>query len=104
MLAFVVAFVTALLHFTCQRRRSAAFIAGGTGVVKAEGGDGRTKSLPPVVAAGQLVWCAGVEEGYNVEDLLRASTETLGRGTTGSTYKVVMKSGFIIVRFISHKL
>ncbi|CAN8294330.1 unnamed protein product [Cochlearia groenlandica] len=33
---------------------------------------------------------------YNMEDLLKASAETLGRGTLGSTYKAVMESGFIV--------
>ncbi|GFP93994.1 inactive leucine-rich repeat receptor-like serine/threonine-protein kinase at1g60630 [Phtheirospermum japonicum] len=33
---------------------------------------------------------------YSLEDLLKASAETLGRGTMGSTYKAVMESGFIL--------
>ncbi|XP_043715976.1 inactive leucine-rich repeat receptor-like serine/threonine-protein kinase At1g60630 [Telopea speciosissima] len=33
---------------------------------------------------------------YTLEDLLKASAETLGRGTIGSTYKAVMESGFIV--------
>ncbi|XP_010533927.1 PREDICTED: inactive leucine-rich repeat receptor-like serine/threonine-protein kinase At1g60630 [Tarenaya hassleriana] len=33
---------------------------------------------------------------YSMEDLLKASAETLGRGTVGSTYKAVMESGFIV--------
>ncbi|KAK8657494.1 hypothetical protein V6N13_035726 [Hibiscus sabdariffa] len=33
---------------------------------------------------------------YSLEDLLKASAETLGRGTMGSTYKAVMESGFIV--------
>ncbi|KAJ4829914.1 hypothetical protein Tsubulata_028996 [Turnera subulata] len=33
---------------------------------------------------------------YSLEDLLKASAETLGRGTIGSTYKAVMESGFIV--------
>ncbi|KAJ0829082.1 putative protein kinase RLK-Pelle-LRR-III family [Helianthus annuus] len=38
----------------------------------------------------------GVETGYSLEDLLKASAETLGRGTLGSTYKAIMESGFIV--------
>lgn len=48
---------------------------------------------------GSLVFCAGAGEEkmvYTMEDLLRASAETLGRGTAGSTYKAVMESGFIV--------
>ncbi|CAH2047725.1 unnamed protein product, partial [Thlaspi arvense] len=33
---------------------------------------------------------------YTMDDLLKASAETLGRGTLGSTYKAVMESGFIV--------
>ncbi|KAL0736933.1 hypothetical protein Bca4012_013143 [Brassica carinata] len=33
---------------------------------------------------------------YSMDDLLKASAETLGRGTLGSTYKAVMESGFIV--------
>ncbi|GAV90467.1 Pkinase domain-containing protein/LRR_8 domain-containing protein, partial [Cephalotus follicularis] len=33
---------------------------------------------------------------YSLDDLLKASAETLGRGTMGSTYKAVMESGFIV--------
>lgn len=33
---------------------------------------------------------------YSLEDLLKASAETLGRGTMGSTYKAVMESGYIV--------
>ena len=33
---------------------------------------------------------------YDMEDLLKASAETLGRGRIGSTYKAVMESGYIV--------
>ncbi|KAE9620299.1 hypothetical protein Lal_00019440 [Lupinus albus] len=36
------------------------------------------------------------EMRYSLEDLLKASAETLGRGIMGSTYKAVMESGFIV--------
>ncbi|KAC9670486.1 hypothetical protein E3N88_45419 [Mikania micrantha] len=48
---------------------------------------------------GKLVFFAGgdlPEMTYSLEDLLKASAETLGRGTVGSTYKAVMESGFIV--------
>uniref|UniRef100_A0A7N0VAX0 Protein kinase domain-containing protein n=1 Tax=Kalanchoe fedtschenkoi TaxID=63787 RepID=A0A7N0VAX0_KALFE len=47
---------------------------------------------------GRLVFCGSGEEqmSYSLEDLLKASAETLGRGTMGSTYKAVMESGFIV--------
>ncbi|KNA06996.1 hypothetical protein SOVF_175960 [Spinacia oleracea] len=44
---------------------------------------------------GKLVFLGEVMN-YNLEDLLKASAETLGRGTIGSTYKAVMESGYIV--------
>ncbi|VFR03407.1 unnamed protein product [Cuscuta campestris] len=48
--------------------------------------------------AGTLVFCGPGDQqmNYRLEDLLRASAETLGRGTMGSTYKAVMESGYIV--------
>ncbi|KAM3223229.1 hypothetical protein ACQJBY_056899 [Aegilops geniculata] len=45
---------------------------------------------------GKLVFCGGAAEAYSLEELLRASAETLGRGEAGSTYKAVMETGFIV--------
>uniref|UniRef100_A0A1J3FQQ8 Inactive leucine-rich repeat receptor-like serine/threonine-protein kinase n=1 Tax=Noccaea caerulescens TaxID=107243 RepID=A0A1J3FQQ8_NOCCA len=52
-------------------------------------------------AVGTLVFLGSSDSGetmvrYTMEDLLKASAETLGRGTLGSTYKAVMESGFIV--------
>ncbi|CAH2038329.1 unnamed protein product [Thlaspi arvense] len=52
-------------------------------------------------AVGTLVFLGTGDSGetvvrYTMEDLLKASAETLGRGTLGSTYKAVMESGFIV--------
>lgn len=47
---------------------------------------------------GSLVFCGAGDQqmNYSLEDLLKASAETLGRGSMGSTYKAVMESGFIV--------
>lgn len=47
---------------------------------------------------GSLVFCGAGDQqmNYSLEDLLKASAETLGRGTMGSTYKAVLESGFIV--------
>jgi hypothetical protein len=47
---------------------------------------------------GCLVFCGAGDHqmNYSLEDLLKASAETLGRGTIGSTYKAVMESGYIV--------
>ncbi|VVA94013.1 unnamed protein product [Arabis nemorensis] len=52
-------------------------------------------------SVGTLVFLGRCEPGikvvrYTMNDLLKASAETLGRGTLGSTYKAVMESGFIV--------
>ncbi|RWW75053.1 hypothetical protein BHE74_00016946 [Ensete ventricosum] len=41
---------------------------------------------------GCLVFCAGEEPVYNLEHLMRASAEMLGRGSLGPTYKAVLGS------------
>ncbi|KAK8490103.1 hypothetical protein V6N13_005207 [Hibiscus sabdariffa] len=47
---------------------------------------------------GSLVFLGAGDQqmSYSLEDLLKASAETLGRGAMGSTYKAVMESGFIV--------
>ncbi|KAI4373168.1 hypothetical protein MLD38_011326 [Melastoma candidum] len=54
-----------------------------------EGGEGGIGSLVFLGAGDQQM-------SYSLEDLLKASAETLGRGTLGSTYKAVMESGYIV--------
>ncbi|KAM6567355.1 hypothetical protein CsatA_026483 [Cannabis sativa] len=46
--------------------------------------------------AGNVDLCGDQQMNYSLEDLLKASAETLGRGSIGSTYKAVMESGFIV--------
>lgn len=67
---------------------------GGGGVASGSG-----KSGDEGGGMGKLVFFGGGETpemSYSLEDLLKASAETLGRGTVGSTYKAVMESGFIV--------
>ncbi|KAL6911207.1 hypothetical protein ACP4OV_000012 [Aristida adscensionis] len=61
----------------------------------AAGGGGREFSWERE-GIGKLVFCGGAREMYSLEELLRASAETLGRGEVGSTYKAVMETGFIV--------
>lgn len=56
---------------------------------------------PPALDAvydcgGRLVFCAGETQSYCLEDLLRAAAEMMGKGTLGSTYKVVMEGGLTV--------
>lgn len=45
---------------------------------------------------GSLTFVGDEKMNYSLEALLKASAETLGRGTLGSTYKAVMESGYIL--------
>ncbi|KAL8218512.1 hypothetical protein R6Q57_021885 [Mikania cordata] len=70
--------------------------AGVKGVQQAVSGAGGGEDSNVV---GTLVFCGGggsPEMSNRSEDLLKASAETLGRGTVGSTYKAVMETGFIV--------
>ena len=72
---------------------------GGGGGGRGGNNDGKQGVFPwEGEGLGKLVFCgAGDREmSYTLEDLLKASAETLGRGIMGSTYKAVMESGFIV--------
>ncbi|KAH9698709.1 protein kinase domain-containing protein [Citrus sinensis] len=82
-------------------------IVGGEGLERGEasgagggnaGGDGGGKFSWEGEGLGSLVFCGPGDQqmSYSLEDLLKASAETLGRGTIGSTYKAVLESGFIV--------
>ncbi|PKA48463.1 Inactive leucine-rich repeat receptor-like serine/threonine-protein kinase [Apostasia shenzhenica] len=73
-------------------------VSAAAAVAAAAGGGGRGKPgfSWEGEGLGKLVFVGGVGEMYSLEDLLKASAETLGRGTVGSTYKAVMESGFIL--------
>ncbi|XP_076892657.1 inactive leucine-rich repeat receptor-like serine/threonine-protein kinase At1g60630 [Bidens hawaiensis] len=74
---------------------------GGSGGATSSGKNGGSRFSPEGDdgGIGKLVFFGGgdsPEMSYSLEDLLKASAETLGRGTVGSTYKAVMESGFIV--------
>ncbi|XP_066345240.1 probable inactive receptor kinase RLK902 [Miscanthus floridulus] len=52
-------------------------------------------SVPPAAAAGRkkLLFFGRIPRPYDLEDLLRASAEVLGKGTYGTTYKAAIESG-----------
>ncbi|WOL20122.1 hypothetical protein Cni_G28924 [Canna indica] len=60
-----------------------------------------TRPPPPPPASGalgdrNLVFVGKVQKAYGLEDLLRASAEVLGKGTTGTTYKTMMEMGTVV--------
>ncbi|CAN1351625.1 Probable inactive receptor kinase At1g48480 [Linum perenne] len=48
----------------------------------------------PAAARKNLVFFGKTERNFNLEDLLRASAEVLGKGTFGTTYKATLDLGF----------
>ncbi|KAK6921434.1 Protein kinase domain [Dillenia turbinata] len=72
--------------------RDGSYEAEGSGRGKGGGFSWESEGL------GSLVFCGARDQqmNYSLEDLLKASAETLGRGSMGSTYKAVMESGFIV--------
>lgn len=46
--------------------------------------------------SGCLIFCAGEAPGYNLEQLMKASAEMLGRGSVGATYKAVLDTRLIV--------
>nr|GEX25923.1 probable inactive receptor kinase At5g67200 [Tanacetum cinerariifolium] len=46
--------------------------------------------------SGNLIFCAGEAQMYNLEQLMRASAELLGRGSLATTYKAVLDDRLIV--------
>ncbi|PIA56572.1 hypothetical protein AQUCO_00700726v1 [Aquilegia coerulea] len=46
--------------------------------------------------SGNLMFCAGEAQVYNLDQLMRASAEMLGRGSIGTTYKAVLDNQLIV--------
>ncbi|MCO5570484.1 hypothetical protein L7F22_024206 [Adiantum nelumboides] len=44
----------------------------------------------------RLIFFEGNKYGFDLEDLLRASAEVLGKGSVGTSYKAVLESGIIV--------
>ncbi|KAK0574204.1 hypothetical protein LWI29_019716 [Acer saccharum] len=121
---FVLALICILLLWFCCKKCSGREVSGETtrskGVVgiegvelereRREGNSGTTSGMGgnngtkqggfswEGEGLGSLVFCGAGDQqmSYSLEDLLKASAETLGRGTMGSTYKAVLESGFIV--------
>ncbi|THU57796.1 hypothetical protein C4D60_Mb03t07320 [Musa balbisiana] len=68
-------------------KREVADNAGGTAAAVA-GGASR--------GGQKLVFVGKVQRIYDLEDLLRASAEVLGKGTSGTTYKAMLEMGMVV--------
>ncbi|KAH7667452.1 Non-specific serine/threonine protein kinase protein [Dioscorea alata] len=98
----VLLFVVAVLILICifKRRRGDA---SGTSKGKAVMG-GRTEKPKEEFSSGvqeaeknKLVFFEGCSYNFDLEDLLRASAEVLGKGSYGTAYKAVLEDGTIVV-------
>jgi hypothetical protein len=78
--------------------RGGEALGGGGGGMDGNSGGRQGGVLWEGEGLGSLVFLGAGDQKmcYSLEDLLKASAETLGRGTIGSTYKAVMESGFIV--------
>ncbi|KAG4386701.1 hypothetical protein AAZX31_11G103200 [Glycine max] len=81
-----------------KKKKGGAEVAEGEVGVAGGGGEEEGGFAWENEGVGKLVFCGGGdrEMSYSLEELLKASAETLGRGIVGSTYKAVMESGFIV--------
>lgn len=55
-----------------------------------------SEEMPKAQKSGNLIFCEGEAELFNLEQLMKASAELLGRGTMGTTYKAVLCNQLII--------
>ncbi|CAN6478164.1 unnamed protein product [Victoria cruziana] len=67
---------------------------------KEEFGAGEKAEVAAAAAAAaagkKLVFFPGSKRGFDLEDLLRASAEVLGKGTFGTAYKAVLEGGSVV--------
>ncbi|GFY83540.1 leucine-rich repeat protein kinase family protein [Actinidia rufa] len=76
----------------------------GTGALKVKAANGGRKEKPKDFGSGvqeaeknKLVFFEGSAYNFDLEDLLRASAEVLGKGSYGTTYKAVLDEGVMVV-------
>ncbi|XP_021865601.2 probable inactive receptor kinase At5g58300 [Spinacia oleracea] len=85
----------------CLRKKNSE----GSGVLKGKAfGAGRTEKPKEDFGSGvqeaeknKLVFFEGCSFNFDLEDLLRASAEVLGKGSYGTTYKAILEDGTIVV-------
>ncbi|XP_004302522.1 PREDICTED: probable inactive receptor kinase At5g58300 [Fragaria vesca subsp. vesca] len=96
---FAVLFLSVLIVVLCCLKRKNSK---GGAIVKTKGG----RSEPPKEDFGsgvqeaeknKLVFFEGSSYNFDLEDLLRASAEVLGKGSYGTTYKAILEEGTTVV-------
>ncbi|XP_057955444.1 probable inactive receptor kinase At5g58300 [Malania oleifera] len=97
-----VLFLTVLVIVVCCLKRK---VSGGTGVSKGKGSSGGRGEKPKEdfgsgvqePEKNKLVFFEGCSYNFDLEDLLRASAEVLGKGSYGTAYKAVLEESTTVV-------
>lgn len=95
-------FLVLMILLCCWRKRDNG---GGTGVLKGKAFSGGRSDKPKEefgsgvqeAEKNKLVFFEGCSFNFDLEDLLRASAEVLGKGTYGTTYKAILEDGTTVV-------
>ncbi|KAK1284909.1 putative inactive receptor kinase [Acorus calamus] len=96
-------FLLAIIVLLCCLKKKASELGGGSSKGKASTG-GRTEKPKEEFSSGaqeaeknKLVFFEGSSYNFDLEDLLRASAEVLGKGSYGTAYKAVLEEGMTVV-------
>lgn len=90
-----------LVFFCCLKKRDSRSIV----VIKGKASSNGAKNAKPgdfgsgvqEAEKNKLVFFEGCSYNFNLEDLLRASAEVLGKGSHGTSYKAVLDEGIMVV-------
>ncbi|KAK9723751.1 hypothetical protein RND81_05G023100 [Saponaria officinalis] len=99
--AVLLCLIFVVILFCCLRKKD----SDGASVLKGKGfGAGRTEKPKDDFGSGvqeaeknKLVFFEGCSFNFDLEDLLRASAEVLGKGSYGTTYKAILEDGKTVV-------
>ncbi|OMO88460.1 hypothetical protein CCACVL1_08378 [Corchorus capsularis] len=94
----IVIFILLMLVLCCIKRKD------GQGTLTSKGKGGRGEKPKEDFGSGvqeaeknKLVFFEGCSYNFDLEDLLRASAEVLGKGSYGTTYKAILEEGTTVV-------
>ncbi|RWW30262.1 hypothetical protein GW17_00005173 [Ensete ventricosum] len=97
-------FLLVIVFLVCISKRKSREGGGGGGAPKGKDSVGGRAEKPeeysssaPEAEKNKLVFFEGCTYNFDLEDLLRASAEVLGKGSYGTTYKAVLEDGVTVV-------
>lgn len=93
-------FIVLVLFMCCCKKTKTE----GSGILKGKASAGGKNEKPQDFGSGvqeaeknKLFFFQGSSHSFDLEDLLRASAEILGKGSNGTTYKAVLEDGTTVV-------